>query len=270
MLFGVGLMATAGYLISRAAEQPAILSLTVAIVAVRFFALARPIARYFERLASHDLALRVLGRIRVRVYERIEPLAPVQLEGYRHGDLLSRMVADVDALQNLHLRGVGPRSSRRVAGVVSVAVTASVPPTAAIVLAVGLAVGRVARARGLGRPRASNGRPPGGRARGDVGRARGRPARGTGDRGLRPGGRAAGADRAGGHRAHAHRSTGCLCRRPRRGARPRRDGADRDRCPCHGGVRPRGGLPRSHSGCGSRAPRPRVLRGRSASVGRSA
>ena len=83
VLFGVGLMATAGYLISRAAEQPAILSLTVAIVAVRFFGLARPIARYLERLASHDLALRVLGRVRVRVYGRIEPLAPAQLEGYR-------------------------------------------------------------------------------------------------------------------------------------------------------------------------------------------
>ena len=101
-------MATAGYLISRAAERPAILSLTVAIVAVRFFGLARPIARYLERLASHDLAFRVLARVRVRVYERIEPLAPVELDGYRRGDLLSRMVADVDALQNLHLRGVAP------------------------------------------------------------------------------------------------------------------------------------------------------------------
>ena len=66
ILFGVGLMATAGYLISRAAEQPAVLSLTVAIVGVRFFGLARPIARYLERLASHDLAFRVLGRGRVR------------------------------------------------------------------------------------------------------------------------------------------------------------------------------------------------------------
>ena len=108
VLFGVGLMATAGYLISRAAERPAILSLTVAIVAVRFFGIGRPLARYLERLVSHDLALRVLGGVRVRVWRRIEPLAPAQLEGYRRGDLLSRMVADVDALQNLHLRGVGP------------------------------------------------------------------------------------------------------------------------------------------------------------------
>ena len=78
ILFGVGLMSIAGYLISRAAEQPAVLSLTVAIVAVRFFGLARPIVRYLDRLASHDLAFRVLGRVRVRVYERLEPLAPAR------------------------------------------------------------------------------------------------------------------------------------------------------------------------------------------------
>ncbi len=62
ILFGVGLMGTAGYLISRAAEHPAVLSLTAAIVGVRFFGLARPLARYLERLASHDVALRSLGR----------------------------------------------------------------------------------------------------------------------------------------------------------------------------------------------------------------
>ena len=62
--FGVALMTAAGYLISRAAEQPPILALTTTIVVVRFLALARPLARYLERLASHDLALRALGRIR--------------------------------------------------------------------------------------------------------------------------------------------------------------------------------------------------------------
>src|SRR4029453_2417352 len=54
--FGVGRSGTAGYLISRAAEHPAVLSLTAAIVGVRFFGLARPLARYFERLASHGVA----------------------------------------------------------------------------------------------------------------------------------------------------------------------------------------------------------------------
>jgi ATP-binding cassette, subfamily C, bacterial CydC len=144
VIFGAGLMATAGYLISRAAERPAILSLTVAIVGVRFFGLARPLTRYLERLASHDLALRVLGRVRVRVYRRIEPLAPAQLEGYRHGDLLARMVADVDALQNLHLRAVGPPIVALLAGVVAVGVTGAFLPAAALVLAAGLVAGGVA------------------------------------------------------------------------------------------------------------------------------
>src|SRR5215216_5621578 len=106
--FGVALITTAGYLISRAAEQPPILSLTMTVVAVRFFALARPLARYLEWLVSHDAALRALGRIRSRFYERIEPLAPAQLEQYRSGELLGRMVGDVDALQSLYVRGLGP------------------------------------------------------------------------------------------------------------------------------------------------------------------
>ena len=105
---GVGLITSAGYLISRAAEQPPILSLTVTIVAVRFFGLARPVARYVERLVSHDAALRALAQIRVRFFERIEPLAPGPASAYRSGDLLSRMVGDVEALQSLYVRGFGP------------------------------------------------------------------------------------------------------------------------------------------------------------------
>jgi thiol reductant ABC exporter CydC subunit len=144
VVFGAGLMATAGYLISRAAEQPPILSLTVAIVAVRFFGLARPVARYLERLVSHDVAFRVLSRVRVHAYERIEPLAPAELEGYRRGDLLSRLVADVDALQNLHLRGLHPLLVALVSGSVCVGVTAAFLPAAALVLACGLLLAGVA------------------------------------------------------------------------------------------------------------------------------
>jgi thiol reductant ABC exporter CydC subunit len=144
VVFGVGLMATAGYLISRAAERPAILSLEVAIVAVRFFGLGRPVVRYLERLRSHDLALRSLGGVRTRFYERIEPLAPAQLDSYRKGDLLSRMVADVDALQNLYLRGLEPPLVALLAGGVSVGVAAAVLPAAGLVLALGLLVGALA------------------------------------------------------------------------------------------------------------------------------
>ena len=139
--FGVALLASAGYLISRAAERPPILALTVAIVAVRFFGLAKPLARYAERLVSHDNALRGLGRIRARFYERIEPLAPAQLDEYRRGDLLTRMVADVDALQGLYARALGPPLVAFVVGVGCVAVTAAFSPAAAAVLAVGLVVG---------------------------------------------------------------------------------------------------------------------------------
>ena len=140
---GIGLMTTAGYLIARAAERPAILSLTTVIVAVRFFGLARPLARYLERLSSHDLAFRVLARLRARFYRRIEPLAPAGLEQYRRGDLVSRMVGDVDALQGLYLRGVGPPLVALLAGAVAVGATAALLPAAALVLGVGLLAGGV-------------------------------------------------------------------------------------------------------------------------------
>ena len=136
--FGVGLMTAAGYLISRAAEQPPILSLTVTIVAVRFFGLARPIARYLDRVGSHDVALSALGRIRARFYERIEPLAPGQLEGYRRGELLGRMVGDVDTLQGLYVRGLTPLLVALVVGASCVALTAVFLPAAAAILALGL------------------------------------------------------------------------------------------------------------------------------------
>ena len=144
ILFGVGLMGTAGYLISRAAEHPAVLSLTAAIVGVRFFGLARPLARYLERLASHDVALRSLGRARAQVYEAVEPLAPAQLEDVRRGDLLSRFVGDVDSLQNLYLRGLEPPLVALIAGTVAVVVAALFLPAAGLVLAVGLLVGGIA------------------------------------------------------------------------------------------------------------------------------
>ena len=136
--FGVALMTSAGYLISRAAEQPPILSLTVVIVAVRFFGLARPLARYCERLVSHDAALRTLATIRSRFFERIEPLAPAQLREYRSGELLARMVGDVDALQSLYVRGLGPPIVALLVGAASVAVAAAVLPAAGAILALGL------------------------------------------------------------------------------------------------------------------------------------
>ena len=144
VLSSVGLLAFAGYLVSRAAERPPVLSLTAVIVAVRCFGLGRPLARYFERLTSHDLAFRTLARLRVAFFARLEPLVPARLEGYRRGDLLARMVGDVDALQNLFLRGLTPPLVGLVAGGTAVAVCAAVLPEAALVLAAGLLAGGVA------------------------------------------------------------------------------------------------------------------------------
>ncbi|MBV8217864.1 MAG: thiol reductant ABC exporter subunit CydC [Solirubrobacterales bacterium] len=144
VVFGVGLMATSGYLISRAAEHPPILSLMVTIVAVQFFGIGRPVLRYLERLASHDMALRSLGALRARFYARIEPLAPAELASYRQGDLLSRMVADVDALQNLYLRGLLPPLVAVLAGAASIGAAAAFLPVAGLVLAAGLLAGGLA------------------------------------------------------------------------------------------------------------------------------
>ena len=143
VLLGVGLMSLAGYVISRAAEHPPILSLTVAIVAVRACGIGKPVARYFERLERHDLAFRVLARMRVGFYRKIEPLVPGRLPELRRGDLLAAMVGDIDALQNLFLLGVSPPLVAIVAGGISVAIAAAFLPSAGLILAVGLLAGGI-------------------------------------------------------------------------------------------------------------------------------
>ncbi|QNN52235.1 thiol reductant ABC exporter subunit CydD [Nocardioides mesophilus] len=111
---GVALTATAGWLIVRAAEQPPVLVLLVAIVGVRTFGLARPALRYVERLVSHDAALRLLADRRVRVYDDLVPLTPGRL-GRQRGDVLAGVVDDVDAVLDQELRVRAPLA---VAGVV--------------------------------------------------------------------------------------------------------------------------------------------------------
>ncbi len=142
VLAAVGLLATSGYLISRAAERPPILSLSVAIVAVRGLALARATLRYAERLASHDVALRVLADLRVRFFERLAPLVPGGL-GLRSADLLGRFVADVDGLQHLYLRGLGPPLVAAATTSVAVLTAALIYAPAAAALAGVLAVAAI-------------------------------------------------------------------------------------------------------------------------------
>ncbi len=104
----IGLMTTSAYLISRAALRPSIADLQVAIVGVRFFGIARGVFRYLERTVSHDVTFRLLTRLRVWFFQALEPLAPARLVQVRSGDLLARVVADVETLENVFLRVIAP------------------------------------------------------------------------------------------------------------------------------------------------------------------
>lgn len=105
----IGLMGTSGYLIAKAALRPeTVLLLWVPIVGVRFFGISRGVMRYVERLVSHDLTFRILHRIRVWLYERLEPKGEGLLERRRSGDVLGAMVSDIEQLQNLYLKVLAP------------------------------------------------------------------------------------------------------------------------------------------------------------------
>ncbi|MFD0076299.1 thiol reductant ABC exporter subunit CydD [Streptomyces sp. NPDC127166] len=140
----VGLMAVSGWLISRASEQPPVLYLMVAVTATRAFGIGRAVFRYAERLVSHDAVLRMLADLRVSVYRRLERIAPAGLGRTRRGDLLARLVQDVDALQDYWLRWLLPVGAALLVGVGSVGFTAWMLPEAGAVLAVGLLVAGVA------------------------------------------------------------------------------------------------------------------------------
>jgi ATP-binding cassette subfamily C protein CydC len=119
---GIGLMTTSAYLISAAALHPSIALLNVAIVGVRFFGIARGFFRYLERYVSHSVTFRLLARLRVWLYQAIEPLAPAIFTsagrnttetlgtsgGPGSGDLLSRIVADIETLQDFFVRTLAP------------------------------------------------------------------------------------------------------------------------------------------------------------------
>ncbi|CAL9518681.1 Vitamin B12 import ATP-binding protein BtuD [Streptomyces sp. enrichment culture] len=134
----VGLMATSGWLISRASQQPPVLYLMVAVTATRAFGIGRAVFRYAERLVSHDAVLRMLADTRVAVFRRLERLAPAGLRTTRRGDLLSRLVADVDALQDYWLRWLLPAGAAIAVSALSVGFTAWLLPEAGAALAVGL------------------------------------------------------------------------------------------------------------------------------------
>jgi ATP-binding cassette subfamily C protein CydC len=142
-LSAVALLAASAWLITRAAEQPPVMFLSMAVVGVRAFALARAAFRYLERLRSHDAAFRQLAHLRLGVFRRILPLAPAGLRHTARGELLTRLVQDVDDLHDLPLRVVQPLLTAFFVALLSVAGVWLVLPAAAIALAVCLLLAAV-------------------------------------------------------------------------------------------------------------------------------
>jgi thiol reductant ABC exporter CydC subunit len=104
----VGLLAVSAYLISKAALSTTVVDLALLITGVRFFAISRAALRYAERYINHKATFRILTRLRVWFYRAVEPLAPAGLEAHHSGDLLARIAADIETLENFYLRVLIP------------------------------------------------------------------------------------------------------------------------------------------------------------------
>lgn len=101
---GVALMASSGYLISKAALTSQMTILIIMGACLKLFGLVSALSRYAERLFSHRATFTMLSNLRVSFFERLEPHAPQIFQKYRSGDLLARIVGDVESLQNFLLR----------------------------------------------------------------------------------------------------------------------------------------------------------------------
>jgi ATP-binding cassette subfamily C protein CydC len=155
VLFGLGsaisavaLIGSSAYLITKAAEEPELLYLSLVIVAVRAFALGRSVFRYAERLSSHNAALTTLAALRVAIYRRLVPLAPAGLgsrdgQTRRRGELLSGIVSDVNDLQDLPLRVIQPLITAALIAVLSVVGVGIVLPAAGATLLVCLVLAAI-------------------------------------------------------------------------------------------------------------------------------
>jgi len=133
-LFALALLATSAWLISRAAEQPPVMYLMIAVVGVRGFALGRASFRYLERLLLHDAAFSLLGDLRPKLFSKLIPLVPSQLNLSR-ADISTRLVNDVDDMQNLSLRILSPILQATAVCAASVALFWTWSPAAAMWLA---------------------------------------------------------------------------------------------------------------------------------------
>ncbi|NBI13281.1 cysteine/glutathione ABC transporter ATP-binding protein/permease CydC [[Haemophilus] felis] len=106
----VGLLTLSGWFLAATAIAGvgALFNFFYPSAGVRGLAIGRTVARYFEKVVTHDATFRVLAKLRVEVFRRIIPLSPSTLNRYRNSDLLNRLVADVDTLDSLYLRLTAP------------------------------------------------------------------------------------------------------------------------------------------------------------------
>ena len=131
---GIGLIATSAYLIDRSALVSSIETLALTILAVRVLALTRVVSRYFERYLGHLGTFRLLTRIRVWFFRGIEPGAPASLVTERRGDLLTRIIGDVDTLQDMYLRVLVPPIAAALAVGLGIAILGRFHPSLGVVL----------------------------------------------------------------------------------------------------------------------------------------
>jgi ATP-binding cassette, subfamily C, bacterial CydC len=139
----VGLLASSGAVVGRAALRPGLGAIAGLLALVEVLAVVRAPLRYGERLVAHDAALRALGGWRVWLYDRLEPLSPAGLGGWRRGDILARAIDDVDTLQDLYLRILAPAVVGVVAAALAVVIVGLLLPAAALVLGAALLVALV-------------------------------------------------------------------------------------------------------------------------------
>lgn len=140
----IALAAVSAWLIARASQMPPVLHLTVAVVAVRLFGITRGVLRYTERIASHDVALRGMARLREQVYNRLASSRADRVVKLRRGDVLQRVGADVDAIGDVVVRAIIPAGVALVLGLASAGLTAYFLPEAGVILLLALVIAAVA------------------------------------------------------------------------------------------------------------------------------
>lgn len=134
----IALMGTSSYLITMAGFHPSIAELQVAIVGVRFFGISRGVFRYLERLVSHAVNFRILTGLRVRFFSRFEASYPITSWKLEQGDLVNRVLDDIDTLENLYVRIISPAAAGFILTVITSLVLTAFYPVLGLILFVGL------------------------------------------------------------------------------------------------------------------------------------